>query len=152
MAEKDPFELFLDVLDTCVVSAWYEANGWDIGNRDHAELERPNLTFSMLSIEGFSEDETTLVHEIHDALDSRAAPMAVNLHLFPEMFEVGGMPNKDTAKIVRLENPTLIRVFSEVENYYRSLGCPDTDKRFVESMYHPDATWPAEDMIVFMGS
>lgn len=151
--KRDKIDLFLEVLNHCVVREWYNANGWSIGDDDVIEeLEGPELTFSMVSAGDYPDDETAMIVAIHEDLESRVAPTPINLHMHPGMFYVGHSVDKKDMHVVRIENPTMINVFKEVEAYYRSLGCPETDKRFVEGVYHPDSTWTAEDRVVLLGS
>lgn len=143
MSTLDKTDRFLTALDELLPSAWCKMSGCE---------GRPFLTFSMCPVYAVPEDDAGMRLEIQRFFEEPASESPVNLHLYPEMFEVGGTPNKKNMTVVRLENPTHLAVFTAVESYYRDMGCPDTDKQFVECLIKMGSKLPDSDVTVFMGS
>jgi hypothetical protein len=155
MTDMKAFERFFGALNDCLARAYNEATGVDVSSLGLGEMDRPQLTFAMISDTDVRSDEKGMVEDIQAFFNTPVADHPVNLHLHPGMFEVGLSPAKDDMTVVRLEHPTHIAVFAAVENYYRSLGAPDTFKQFVEGAFNREPisdVWGKEDMTVFMGS
>lgn len=148
MDEMKKLELFLDVQRTCMKTLWHQENGLDMENM----IDEPHLTMSMFNSDDFSDNETAMVLEIHEALDEPISSGSINLHLRPELFFVSLEPPKGEPTVVLLDKPTKGQVFVELEKYFRSLGSPATDKQFFEGLVNVQGGQPNVDVTPFMGS
>lgn len=152
MEHKDHISVFLDVLRTCIRNAWHEELGLGSEVEDDPEWDQPKLTFSMFNSNEFTDDEFEMVHDIHQAFDEPLTSHPIRLHLSPDRFFVGYDSQESERTVVTIETPTPLKVFTAVENYYRELGCPETDKVFVEALIPLDRNGSPEDVTIFMGS
>lgn len=153
MEQQQKIDLFLSVMETCIRTAWHNELGISPDDEENPDpdWDSPKLTFAMFSGIYYPDDETEMIFEIHDTLEEPMVSHPIKLHLSPENFGLDNDGNQFDIRVVTLDKPTPQAVFTAVEAYYRDLGCPPTDKRFVE-MVMPLKRDSTTDYRIFMGS
>lgn len=148
------YELFIDVMETCIRTAWHNEIGIAPDDDDSVDpdLIDPKLTFAMFTAGDFPDDETAMIMEIHEELETPMFSHPIRLHLSPALFFVGYDSDDSEILVVDMDNPTPQAIFAAVEIYYRKLGCPATDKLFVGRPMPVSRDGNREDLTVFMES